>query len=399
MIKRKIFILTAMLLIGSWTYTFAQNEHNVLPAEASDANNMILNDTVAHQVSEQILFRIGDSTVAVRSNKLLALNGGQTYRFINEVFCPELLYGISPASQDNWKQLSLVIGNSDLANKSEILEIIRTKSPGLDREKAIRDLDAGETLGRIEQMAFTELLTKTDIVKTNGSGMSYSYELSPEAKQRTKERATAVVQRQAAEHQPKQHIQDPITTSITTPAQAKSWRPFIALKTDLMLWGGVMPGFEMGTWTPNLSAEIYFARRWSAQAGYAYSNWNKFAGTKELYAVSAADMEVRHWFGKQSQFNGFYLGVYGQYGQYDIQKGIQGQTGSFWSAGLGAGWMQPLSRYWALEAEIRGGYRSAQNNIYDIEEGHNYFNKKQTIGRFTPQFRLQVVYRIGKTEK
>lgn len=69
----------------------------------------------------------------------------------------------------------------------------------------------------------------------------------------------------------------------------------LALKTDFVLWGTLMPGFEMGTFTPNLSAEFYFAKRWSVQLGGAYSNWNAISGDKGLYAVSAVDFEPRFW--------------------------------------------------------------------------------------------------------
>ena len=48
-----------------------------------------------------------------------------------------------------------------------------------------------------------------------------------------------------------------------------------------MLWGSLMPGFEMGSFTPNLSAEVYFAKRWSVQLGGAYSNWTPWAATTD----------------------------------------------------------------------------------------------------------------------
>ena len=233
-----------------------------------------------------------------------------------------------------------------------------------------------------------ELLQSTENVPMTGSGMSFSYELSPKAKARA-----------AAMPEPDNMPEpaDAVLVAERTVESRKHSGPVVALKTDLLLWGGVMPGFKTGTWTSNLSAEIYFARRWSAEAGYAYAAWDAFGGG--LYAVSAGNIEVRGWLGKASAYKGFFLGVFGTYGQYDVQDAAQGQTGTFWYAGLGAGWLQPLSRHWALEAEIRGGYRSANNQLYDIEPGHNYFNSKATDSKFVPQLRLQVVYRFGKPAK
>lgn len=333
-----------------------------------------------------------ESDAAVREQKLRAFSDGYAYRYINEVFFPELLYGISPAAKENWERLTQAVSESDMPYKEQILEIIRTTAPGLEREEAIRALDGGESWRKMGDLLLPELLQGTENVPLTGSGMSFYYELSPKAKAR----AAAMTERiEPTSVQPQAE-----TPSVTQSAAAvTTFRPVFALKTDLMLWGGVMPGFEMGTWTPNLSAEVYFARRWSAQAGYAYSNWNAFGSGKGLYAMSAVDLEVRAWFGKPSRFKGFYLGVFGTYGQYDVQEGTQGNTGSFWTAGLGAGYLLPLSKHWGLEAEIRGGYSSAQNQLYDIEPGHDYFNGKSTEGKFSPQLRLQVVYRIGKTQK
>lgn len=342
---------------------------------------------------ESVLYLIdNESDAAVREQKLRVLSDGYAYRYINEVFFPELLYGISPAAKENWEQLTLAVRESDMPYKEQILEIVRTTAPGLEREEAIRALDNGESWRKMGELLLPELLQGTENVPLTGSGMSFYYELSPNAKARaaamTERVESTSVQLQAE------------TPSVTQPAAAATtFRPVFALKTDLMLWGGVMPGFEMGTWTPNLSAEVYFAHRWSVQAGYTYSNWDAFGSGKGLCAVSAADLEVRAWFGKPSRFKGFYLGVFGTYGQYDVQEGMQGNTGSFWTAGLGAGYLLPLSKHWGLEAEIRGGYRSAQNQFYDIEPGHDYFNVKTTEGKFSPQLRLQVIYRIGKTQK
>lgn len=172
--------------------------------------------------------------------------------------------------------------------------------------------------------------------------------------------------------------------------------PIIGLKTDLILWSGVMPGFKMGTWTPNLSAEVYFARRWSVELSGAYANWGALSGEKKLYAVMSINLEGRYWFRKTSTYKGFYLGLYAQNGEYDVQQTQINQTGSFYGGGLGVGYLLPLSKHWGVEAQIRGGYRSASNDLYDIEDGHYYLNRNENVGKFVPQLKLQVVYRFGK---
>ena len=167
-----------------------------------------------------------------------------------------------------------------------------------------------------------------------------------------------------------------------------------------MQWGGLTPNFQLGTWTPNLSAEVFFARRWSVQAGASYSNWDALGGDYKLFATLAGDLEGRYWFSEDYLFKGFYVGVYGRYGQYDVQgrEGLTGNTGTFWSAGLGAGYALPLSRRWFFEMQVRGGYRSASDELYDIEAGHCFFNSKQTESGINGQVRLLLVYRFGRNK-
>lgn len=172
--------------------------------------------------------------------------------------------------------------------------------------------------------------------------------------------------------------------------------PFIALKTDLLLWAGVMPNFRIGTWTTNISAEVYFARRWSAQVGWAYSNWNTYKGDRRLFAVSVLDLEGRYWFNGERSFKGFFIGANLKFGEYDKQEEFIGHTGRFWSVGLGGGYYLPLSHHWGLEAQAILGYSSENDESYDIEPGHNYFDGRHIDGAFLAQIRLQVVYRFGK---
>lgn len=331
--------------------------------------------------------------VTEREQQLRTFDDGYCYRYINEIFFPELLYGISPVAHENWAQLSLAVGESGIPRKEQILEIIRTTAPGLEREEAIRALDGGESWRRMGELLLPKLLQGTENVPLTGTGMSFYYELSPRA------RARAATLSETACLQSVTPAVDSLRPPLQITVSDNPSAPVVALKTDLIFWGGVMPGFRIGAWTPNLSAEFYFARRWSVQAGYAYSDWNALGGSKSLFSLSAANLEVRTWLGEASAFRGVYLAVYGSLGQYDVQDAAQGRTGSFWSAGIGAGWLQPLSNRWAFEAELRGGYRKAQNERYDIEPGHYYFNCKETAAGLFPQLRLQLIYRFGKQGK
>lgn len=298
----------------------------------------------------------------------------------------------------NWTGLRMMIESSDkLPHKDAMLRLMDIADPQLRKHKMMFYADSQPWLWMLKHF-FPSLRKGAGIV-------SFSYELSPKVKARMeiKEHAEASAFQSAINKESEKNSVSFVqrdSTTLQMPPLTKSrssFRPLVALKSDLLLWSGLMPGFKMGTWTPNLSAEVYFAPHWSAQVGCVYSDWDALSGGKYLYALSAADLEVRGWFGAPSAYKGFYLGTFGTFGEYDVQEEIQGNTGSFWIIGLGAGYLFPLSPQWGIEAQIRGGYRSAKNEGYEIEQGHYYISGSRTVGKFVPQVRLQVVYRFGTT--
>lgn len=346
------------------------------------------------------------STDEERLRLLKEHDSGRSYEYIKEVFFPEILYGRSATSQLNWDKFEQLVASSDLPNKDKVLSILRDM-PQNEREAALRALDNGMTWNELSALLLPELLQDSESVEMTGSGMSFYYELSP----RAREREEALIVRQQAEREAesrrraeelfrKQEAERIAQEQATEYDHRRRTRPLVALKSDLVQWGGLTPNFQLGTWTPNLSAEVFFARRWSVQAGASYSNWDALGGDYKLFATLAGDLEGRYWFSEDYLFKGFYVGVYGRYGQYDVQgrEGLTGNTGTFWSAGLGAGYALPLSRRWFFEMQVRGGYRSASDELYDIEAGHCFFNSKQTESGINGQVRLLLVYRFGRNK-
>lgn len=375
----------------------------------------------------QVLVLIdGEEDLVVRGQQLREMNGGETYRYVSEVFFPELLYGVSPATRENWKLLASAVAKSDLPNRDRILEIIATTAPGAERAQAIRSLDDGRSWEHIRTVLLPELLLDMEAGDDLGSGMSFYYEPSPAAKARAEELERQAEDKRRAERQRAEEQRRRVEAARLAAEQARAqaeaerarqeaaaqlrmerkehlgMKPLIGVKTDLMMWGSLMPGFQIGTSTPNLSAELYFADRWSAQVGWAYADWNGFSGSDGLFASSTLDLEARYWFGAdEGLFRGLFAGVYGSYGDYDVQaaKEATGQTGTFFAVGAGVGWAFPVSRHLGFEAQLRGGYRSASNELYDIETGHYYLDRKKSQGAFAPQLRVQFVYRFGDGRK
>lgn len=173
----------------------------------------------------------------------------------------------------------------------------------------------------------------------------------------------------------------PLATEEIYIAQAKPSTVVFALKTNLADWAGLTPEGRLAAFRPNLAAELHFARRWSVMASATYSDWK---GGKEhrYWGVSGVSLESRLWLKGDGRYRWFYLGAYGQLGDFDYQPSPQGDTGAtgasrtgrYWHTGLSAGVYLPLSRHWGIEAGVRGGYRHASMKAYDNEPPHAYFH-------------------------
>lgn len=368
----------------------------------------------------------GESDPVVRERKLRGLDGGYPYHYVQEVFFPELLYGLSASSKENWQLFEDVVRGAELPNEDKVLDILRTTSPGPARETAIRALDGSRTWNEISKMLLPELLQNTEDVESSGTGMSFTFEASPlakaraeelrrqeEAKRRAEEEALmAELRRQEEERKAEERRREEERRRIEeekareaarlAAIEHRKLKASAALKTDFVLWGSLMPGFEMGSFMPNLSAEVYFAKRWSVQLGGAYSNWDALSGDKGLYAVTGVDLEPRFWLKDDALYRGLYFGVFGTYGDFDIQEASTGFTGTYFMGGVTGGWCQVLGRHLYLEAALRLGFRSAKGDNYTIVKGYweNYYqNNSESRGKFAPQVRLQLVYRFGKSGK
>lgn len=91
-----------------------------------------------------------------------------------------------------------------------------------------------------------------------------------------------------------------------------------SLKTNLADWSGLTAEGRLGAFRPNLALELHFARRWSVMASAAYSDW-KGGRDHRFWGVSGYSLEPRLWLKGDGRYRWFYLGVYGQSGDFDYR--------------------------------------------------------------------------------
>ena len=148
----------------------------------------------------------------------------------------------------------------------------------------------------------------------------------------------------------------------------------LALKSNLLYWA---------TTTPNIGAELSFARKHSVQVFYGLNPWKASSG-------KSLQPEYRYWFCES--FNGWFVGAHLMGGEFNASNvdmpfglfdGLKEHRYEGWYAGGGVtvGYQWMLSRHWNLEASVGIGYDYIKYDKYEcgwcgekIKSSHsNYF--------------------------
>lgn len=114
--------------------------------------------------------------------------------------------------------------------------------------------------------------------------------------------------------------------------------------------------------TPNVGVEFNIdkQRRYSVAANWMYAWW-KSDPDSWYHRTYGGDIELRRYFGKQTQerpFTGWHAGVYGQMLTYDFEWGGRGYLGDKWSwaAGISGGWSKAIGKRLNLDFTLGVGY-------------------------------------------
>lgn len=335
-----------------------------------------------------------------RVEELMKLDNGNAYKYICDVYLPVLLYGVKSSSQDNWHQMEQLVSSSDMEDKEEVLNIIRTVPVSMGREEKLKALKGGEVFSSIQDKMFFNYLLDPASENQGGTGLSLSYKLSPAAKDRQSimQKLTDLRREVAARAAVKTVVPEKPKEKIV-----RQFVPVLAVKTNLFYWGGITSELKHRDMIPNLELELYTGKRFSLNADVFYTYLNENKPAKNTWGVSGIGVEPRFWFCKPGKYTGLYGGLYGAYGDFDVKQESltsNGHTGDFYEGGLSLGYYQSLSSHWGIEVGGRCGYRSVSGDIYYFSDPHYYKQSSFTqSGLKLTGIRLLVTYRFGKNIK
>jgi len=179
--------------------------------------------------------------------------------------------------------------------------------------------------------------------------------------------------------------------------------PVFGIKTNLLYWGGITSEFIRRDIIPNVEVELYLRNHISISTDYIYTYLdkdNKNSGATKRWEISAVGIEPRYWLGHSKLYRGFYMGIYGLYGQFDVKSNSAtsyGHTGNLYEGGLSLGYACLFSPHWGLEIGGRVGYRSIRGDVYKFVKTHyyrtdTYFENKVKCTKIN----LSLIYRMGK---
>ena len=343
---------------------------------------------------------------AYNTNALLASGRVNSLRryFIDHFNVPAHLISAEYEAED-WEGLRRYIDASDMTERQALLAIIDT------------DLDPDTKLARISARypaAYKFLLTNVfPTLRHTDYRIDFSVREADKVLAHVSEKSIDV------EETPSDAPWLLADSTVITPAPAttdshiSTYRPWLALKTNLLADAILAPNIEV-------EMPLGRANRWSL-LGEFYCPWWRTdynaAGvdnpyyradqrpTKTAYQVLAVGAELRYWMAPRCRYSrptltGAFIGLYGAGGKYDIGRDGEGNQGEFTTLGLSIGYSWPLSRHWNLELSIGGGFVGGPKVHYknEFDDTHLIYRSHQDNWFYIgpTKAKVSVAWVIGK---
>ena len=138
-------------------------------------------------------------------------------------------------------------------------------------------------------------------------------------------------------------------------------KPIFALKSNLL--------YDLGS-AINFELEIPLGKRWSLLGEYIFPWWLIEDKQYSLQFINA-NLETRYWFGNRDErphLTGWFAGIYGGGGYYDIEWGSKGYQGEFYiSTGLTGGYAHTIGKKgnFRMEYSLGAGYFKTNYREYN----------------------------------
>ena len=189
-----------------------------------------------------------------------------------------------------------------------------------------------------------------------------------------------------------------ITSDISSWLGTSTRKPLFALKTNLL--------YDLGT-ALNVAVEIPIGQRWSMAVEWLFPWW---LWEKKQYALEImnGNLEARYWWGDRDgreQMTGWFTGMYGGGGIYDVEWKTKGYQGEFFTGGFTGGFAHKIGRNLRMEYSLGVGYIGSQYREYVPKKciDGDWHLIRQKSGNFNwvgpTQAKVSLVWMIGHNSK
>ncbi|MGL4852854.1 MAG: DUF3575 domain-containing protein [Phocaeicola sp.] len=254
---------------------------------------------------------------------------------------------------ENWEGLrEMVEADSTTPFKEEVLRIIDSNYSFTRKESLLKALAQGQSWRYIQ---------KNFLPYLRGASCMVFY-LDP---------VKVMVEEPVVPELPPVVVEEPILETPSEPIvelEPRMIRP-LAVKTNLL--------FDLATLL-NVELEVPIGRRFSVAGEWIFPWW-LFEDDQNCLEVLSGNLEARYWFKpnyskqdpllkKHNPLTGWFVGIYGGGGLYDLEWKREGYQGEFFIAsGLSAGYVKPLHRNLNLEFSLGVGVLRTKYRHYHAE--------------------------------
>ncbi len=279
----------------------------------------------------------------------------------------------------DWAQLAELVAGSNMEYRDEVLSIIESQPSETwskvnpndrwltltdSRNKRLMDLAGGEPYRYMAEHFFPEM-------RSGGVITLYTHSLSPRQEIQladTIEDTIGITITETPVQDELEAIEKVVTkeqsADIPTPEVLYDYRPFMAIKTNLLYNLALIPNLELEfILSPTLSLNAEFGRGWWLNPN------NGFSWQAQTYSL-----EGRYWLGDRQELehlNGWFIGAFALHGYYDFQLKPRNGTQIDAKLGLGIslGYSMELSKSLNLEFSAGAGYLIYEYQDYFVEGG------------------------------
>ncbi len=186
--------------------------------------------------------------------------------------------------------------------------------------------------------------------------------------------------------------------AVALPAPKKPF--YMALKTNMLFDALALP---------NIGAEFYLGRNWSAQAQWTYGWWDNDP-LHRYWRAYGGEVGLRRWFGSKAAekpLTGHHVGLYAGIITYDFEfggSGIMGGKpgGTLWDrcnryAGIEYGYSLPVGRRINIDFTVGFGYLGGKYLKYDPMGSSYVWKSTHRLNWFGPtKAEVSLVWLIGR---